>query len=132
MDVDAYVYWTALIILICIILHPLLLLVSIKFDLPLLLSGDSFYIWFGIVGWFLLITYDIGKALKKYNFFVRNWNNILIISNIGFLLTFFHSLNVGEHLQSQPLRGIWIFLGVTAIAAIVWTYGIKKLLPRNQ
>ena len=130
-NVDNFVQVTATIILLCIILHPLLLFMSISFQLgDLFLIYESLYIWLGIIGWILLITYDIGKALKKYDFFVKQWNNILTISTIGFLLTFFHSLYLGSDLQSGPLRIIWIFYGVTAIISTIYTYGIKRFIKQ--
>jgi hypothetical protein len=52
----------------------------------------------------------------------------LLISTIGFILTFFHSLEVGHELQSGILRNIWIFYGTTGIMATFYTYGIKKYL----
>lgn len=131
-DFDRFVHLTSILILWCIILHPLLLLISVNFN-----TSDIYiyygikYIWIGIIGWLLLITYDIGKALKKYAFFVTHWNKILIISNIGFLLTFFHSLYLGSDLQSGLLRIIWIFYGITATLAIIYTYGIKRFLQKN-
>lgn len=128
-DFEAYVRWTALIILICIILHPLFLLVGIGFDLETLFSYGQTYISLGIIGWLLLITYDISKLLqRKYDFFVRQWPKILFISTIGIILIFFHSINLGTHLQSGLLRIIWIFFGVTAIAGAVWIYGIRRLI----
>lgn len=127
-DFDKFVHWTSLMVFVSIILHPLLLFISIDFNISGLISNGGKYIRWGVIGWFLLITYDIGKALKRYNFFVRHWNKILLISTIGFLFTFFHSINLGSDLQSGPLRAIWIFYGTTAIIATIWTYGIKKLL----
>jgi len=128
---DQFVHVTSILILTSIILHPLLLLVILGFNLSnLFLYYGTGYILLAIVGWLLLITYDIGRALKKYDFFARNWNNILIISNIGFLLTFFHSLALGSDLQSGLIRIVWIFYGVTAILAVIYTYGVKRLLKK--
>ena len=127
-DFDRFVQNTSLLIFVSIILHPLLLLIPVGFNFNQVLTYSKFYIWLAIIGWLLLITYDIGKLLKKkYNFFVRNWNKILLISNVGFVLTFFHSLSIGDDLQMGPLRIVWIFYGVTAILGIIYTYGIKRL-----
>lgn len=124
---DRFVHVTSLIILVSIILHPLLLIIQMGSGFAQLFYGGKF-IWLGIIGWLLLITYDIGKALNRYGFFVRHWNKILIVSTLGFLLIFFHSLNLGSDLQSGPLRIIWIFYGITAICATIYTYGIKRFL----
>ena len=100
-DFDKFVSRTSLMVFICLILHPLLLLFYLDFGWSkLFLYGSEKYVWLGIVGWFLLITYDIGKALQKREFFARNWNVILLISTIGILLGFFHSLGLGGDLQS--------------------------------
>ncbi len=128
-DFDWFVHVTSIIILICIIAHPLLLFIGMDFSI----SNIFFYygarsLWFVIIAWLLLISYDVGKMLKKYNFFAKNWHNILAISNIGFLMTFFHSLILGSDLQSGPLKYIWIFYGTTAIMAITYTYGIKRFV----
>ena len=126
---DQFVHSTATIILFSIILHPLLLLINLRFNISNLFLYYGFTsIWLGIISWLLLITYDIGKSLQKYPFFVKNWQNILTISTIGFILIFFHSLALGSDLQSGPLRIIWIFYGCTAILATIYTYGIKRFL----
>lgn len=125
-DFDRFVHVTSLLILTCIILHPLLLISSPDVTLSVLLQSGGRYICLGIIAWLLLITYDVGKALKKQDFFARNWNKILIISTTGFLLTFIHSLALGSDLQTAPLRYLWIFYGITAVLATIYRYGIKR------
>ncbi len=129
---DRYVHITASIVLICIISHPLLYIIAAKFSISTIFYGQALYIWLGIIGWLLLITYDIGKSLKNRNFFARNWTNILFLSNIGFIIIFFHSIYIGDDLQVNPLRMIWIFYGITAIISIAYTYVIKRFLLRSR
>ncbi len=92
----------------------------------------SLAISLGILGFLLLITYDVGKALKRYDFFVRHWNKILVVSTIGYILTFLHSLMLGSDLQRGFLRGLWIFYGTTAILATIYTYGLKRFIKRAE
>lgn len=125
---DFFVHWSSLVILVSFVLHPLLLLILIDFDIFGLFEGHSLPLWLGVIGFVLLLTYDIGKALKKRELFSRHWNKILVISTAGFLLTFFHSIMLGSDLQSGFLRSLWIFYGVTAILATIYTYGIKRFL----
>jgi len=127
---DRFVRVTSIIILVSIILHPLLLLIMMGSAFTQIIYGGKF-VWFGIIGWLLLITYDIGKLLNKRDFFVRHWQKILVISTIGFLLTFFHSLNLGHDLATDPLRSLWIFYGITAIIATIYTYGIKRIIKNK-
>jgi len=128
---DAFVHWTALTILVSILLHPLLLLILIKFQVMMLFQGPSLAIWLGIIGLALLLTYDIGKLLKKRQFFEKNWRAILIISNIGFILTFFHSFMLGSDLQTGFMRYLWAFYGTTAILALIYTYVIKRSIIKT-
>lgn len=125
-DFDQFVRITASLIFISFILHPLLLILSpaVTFGDLLFRGGDD--IWLGMIAFVLLLTYDVGKALKRRNFFSRHWTKILILSNVGFLITFIHSLELGSDLQIGLLRYIWMFYGVTALLAIIYTYAIKK------
>lgn len=129
-DFELFVHRTSMLVLICLILHPLLLFIAVGGVAPVI-AGNSPYIWLGIIGWFLLITYDIGKIFRERKFFMRNWHWVLIISTIGFILIFFHSLELGGDLQSGPLRNIWILYGVTAMAAAIYNYGVKRFLKRS-
>ena len=131
-DFDWFVQITASIILLCLLLHPLLLLISLNFSI------SDIYIYYGtkiivitIIAWLLLIIYDIVKPFKKRSaFFAKHWNKVLIISNIGFLIAFYHELVIGSDLQSGPLRSVWIFYGITAIASIIYTYSIMPFLKK--
>lgn len=128
-DLDRFVRITAMIVLVALIAHPLLLFFAVDFNLDAVFSYGKNYIFLGLIGWMLLITYDIGKLLqKKYNFFVRHWNKILLTSTIGFLLIFFHSISLGSDLQSGALRVVWIFYGVTAILGTIYIYGVKRFM----
>jgi hypothetical protein len=133
-DFDAFVRWTALAILVSILLHPLLLLIMAQFNVLAIFAPGPYQLplLLGLFGLILLLTYDVGKFLKYRgnHFFSRHWTAILIISNIGFILTFFHSLMMGSDLQSGFLRYLWIFYGITAILAIIYTYAIKPFLKR--
>ncbi len=132
---DAFVQRTATLIFLCIIAHPLLLLFSLGFRIwDLYAIYNITYIYLGIVAWCLLITYDLAKPFRKSHFFAKHWNKVLIISNIGFLLTFLHSLALGSDLQTAPLRLIWIFYGITATLSIIYTYAVKnpRELPRGK
>jgi hypothetical protein len=123
---DSFVHWTATTILVSMLLHPLLLLILARFDILAIYFSNPLPISLGIIGLVLLLTYDIGKLLRrKYDVFTRNWRRILVISNIGFILTFFHSIQIGSLVQSGFMRWLWIFYGVTAILAITYTYAIK-------
>lgn len=127
-EFDKFVHWTAIIILLSMILHVLMLLIIIRFNILSLFEHNPTAILLGIVGFVLLLTYDIGKILKSREFFVRHWNKILVVSTTGFILIFFHALMIGSDLQNGFMRILWIFYGVTAILATIYTYLIKKFI----
>jgi len=128
---DRFVDITAKLILICLVMHPLLLFAGVGFNISnIFFYYGTLYVWLGIISWLLLIIYDITKPFKQQGFFAKHWKKVLVISNMGFLLSFFHSLNIGSDLQSGPLRVLWIFYGVTGALAILYTYGIKRFLAK--
>jgi hypothetical protein len=114
-------------ILVFMLLHPLIVLYLVKFDLNFLRTGGP-YIQLGLVGLVLLLTFDIGELLRRKNFVEKHWEKVLLASTIGFILIFFHSINIGHDLQGGTLRVLWIFFGTTSILAAIYNYGIKKLL----
>ena len=131
-DFNRYVKYTSTIVFISIILHPFIYLMILDFNLGEIFSVSRLYIWLGIIGWLLLITYDIGKAFIQKSIFSRNWNKILLISTLGFIIIFFHSLGLGSDLQSGVLRKLWIFYGTTGIISTIYTYGLKRLLSASN
>lgn len=131
-DFEWFIENTSLPILILMLSHPLFLLIGAQFDIRgIFASYPSTYLWIGIFGLILLLTYDIGRAFKKHDFFVRNWDRILFISTIGFVLIFFHSINLGHDLESGILRIIWFFYGITGILSAVYVYLVKRFLFDN-
>lgn len=130
---DAFVKHTAGLIFISIMLHPLLLLIDMRFNLQdIFFYYGNLAIWLGITGWLLLITYDITKPFKKYALVEKHWNSVLIISNIGFIVIFFHALKTGSDLQSGFLRYLFLFYGITAIACLLYTYAITPFIKKKE
>ncbi len=110
------------------ILHPALLLIGMNFSLTQILSTfEADDVVIGVVGLLFLLTFDLGEMLKRKEFIVRHWSKILFISSVGFVLIFFHSLSLGEELQSGFLRYLWMFYGATGILSIGYNYFGRKL-----
>jgi hypothetical protein len=128
-DFEKFVENTSNLILFLMLMHPLLLLVGMNFSIKDILGAyESFYILLGATGLALLLSYDIGRMLKRRDFFTRHWDEILFISTVGFVLIFFHSLAIGSDFHSETLRTIWIFYGTTAILSTIYLYIIKRFL----
>lgn len=122
------------IVLILIILHPVFRLIYyIGEKIPILPTGAlALPIYLGFLGFAMLITYDIGRAFIRSAFVTRHWNAIDIISTLGFFVIFFHSLALGSTLQTQPLRSIWIFYGLTGMVAFFYSFVIQPTRAKNK
>ena len=133
-DFQRFVSKSSVIVLFLIILHPLLLFTGIGFQNAGSVLGlyDSKYIRLAIIAWFILVGYDVAKRFKNRQFFVKHWETVKLISTIGFFLALSHSLGLGSDLQAGPLRSVWIFYGVSAAIAAVYTYGVRRFLRQNK
>lgn len=132
-----YVNWkkfthaTTEIVLAAIILHPVLLYVAFALNgggkpFDYVTSGQDYIIWAGIIGWLTLISFDVFRHLKGYDFVKMHWNKILIVSTFGFFIILLHSLGVGRDLQGGVLRVVWFGYGLTAALAAIYYYGFEK------
>ena len=126
-DLEEFVNNTSLVVFILMILHPVFLLIGLGAGASNVFFSGNGYIWLGVIGLVLLLTYDLGKAFKRRGLFIRYWNAILLISTIGFIFIFFHSLGLGSDLQAGPLRVLWIIYGATGIAATIYNYGLRRM-----
>lgn len=126
-DFDYFLYWSSYIVLGLLILHPLIFIVNFGFPQfsGIFNFGSGSFIWLGILGWLMLITYDIRKAFSNQIFFKRHWGAIQFLSTAGFYVIFFHSLFLGHNLGSGPLRTAWILFGISGVLASVYTYLIR-------
>lgn len=127
---EKFVFWSSIIVFFSIIFHPLLLITRIGFEnFGLIFEyNEPKYIWFAIAAWFILVGYDIAKKFRNRGLFIKHWNKVKLVSNIGFFFALYHSLGVGSDLQDGPLRYVWIFYGISGICATVYTYGYKRIV----
>lgn len=111
-----------------LILHPLLFFIWLGWERVknLFTSGQSFFIWLGVVAWFIFIGYDMAKKMQEKKVLQKHWQKIRMVSTMAFFLILFHSLKLGSHVQTGPLRFVWIFYGITAGIATIYVYGIKR------
>ncbi|MDP2705523.1 MAG: hypothetical protein U1D31_03580 [Patescibacteria group bacterium] len=130
-DYKKFMTISSIVVLICIVLHPLLIyvgfwLIGVKGSGFTYAPGDKQYlVWFAIVAWLIFVAYDILKKFKNTDFFVRHWYIVKLIATLGFFLILFHSLGLGGDLRTGSLRYVWIFYGITAAIAAIYTYGIQ-------
>lgn len=132
-DFGRFVTSSSVLVLMLLILHPLLLLIGLgpsqwgKF----FSSTPALFILLAVVGWVVLVGYDVAKKFKHRDIFVRHWEGVKFISTMGFFLVLIHSLGLGRDLQSGLLRIVWIFYGISAAAATSYTYFLKRILTQE-
>ena len=129
-DFGYFINWSSSVVLLLIILHPLIFILNFGFPkiAGIFSFGPGSFIWLGVLGWLMLITYDIRKAFKNRQFFIRHWGVIQFLSTLGFYVIFFHSLFLGHNIQAGPLRVAWIFFGITAAIATIYDYFLRPKL----
>lgn len=137
-DYKKFMTISSIIVLICVILHPLLIyvgfwLIGVKGSGFTYIPDDKQYlIWFAIVAWIIFVGYDVLKKFKSTDFFVQHWQIVKFIATLGFFLILFHSLGLGRNLQTGPLHYVWIFYGISAAVATTYTYGIQPFLKQKE
>ncbi len=121
---DLFERVSSYIVLVAILLHPALRTlfflmndVSISYTLPIVL---------GIIGFFMLVTYDLGKAFIRNQWVREHWWLIDVVSTLGFYVIWVHSLLLGSELQTGFLRSLWIFYGVSALVASAYTFLYRR------
>ena len=127
---ERFVYWSSIVVLISLILHPGLLFLALYMSgggspYDFVPDGKEYLITIAIVAWVIFIGYDILKFFRKRGVLIKHWEVIKLISTLALFLGFFHSIGIGRDLQTNPLRSVWIFYGITATIATVYTYFIK-------
>ena len=133
-DFQKFVSKSSVIVLFLIIFHPLALFTGVgirNIGLVFKLNNPK-YIWLAVIAWLILVGYDVAKKFKNRQFFVKHWETVKLISTIGFFLALSHSLGLGSDLQVGSLRSVWIFYGISAIIATIYTYGVRKFLRQNK
>lgn len=125
-DYRVYYKKTGSIVLSLILLHPILLIYS-SLDTGgtfLDYAGDSgkIFIAFGSLALLSFLVYEVADRLKERPTIKDNWQYIVAMNRVAFILVFVHGLQLGQHLQSGWLRSLWIFYGVTTAAYFVWVY----------
>lgn len=123
-----FLRWSGHAFMLFVLLHPFLLAVAQlnnQFGLPL----QSFYTYvparltlylnFAIIAFIVFIVTELSFWFSNVAW-VKKWVVPLEYLNyVAFYLIFWHSLHLGQHLQSGWLLGIWWFFAITALPIIV-------------
>lgn len=130
-DFQKFVNASSAIVLVSLFAHPLLLYLALYLQgggspYDFAPRGANYLITIAILAWIIFIGYDLAKIFKDSPFLSRNWKAVKLISTLALFLVLIHSLGLGRDLQADPLRTVWIFYGITAGIATIWTYLLKR------
>ena len=136
-DFDKVVAVSSMLVLGSIILHPLIHFIALIVNRGVSIfgyvtNGKEYLIWIAVIAWLIFVGYDILKKFKNRNFFSKHWQVIRFTSTLGFFLILVHSLGIGRDLQTGFLRSVWLFYGVSAAVATIYTYGVRTILNRKR
>ena len=109
-------------------LHPLI------FYTAYTLSANHRQIWFGLsdyfgtsnlllfgylgpLSWTLLVCTVLTAIFNKY---IKAWRTIHLLNYLVFIFAFFHSYKIGTEVFLQPLNTLYLFYGLTFIAAVLY------------
>jgi hypothetical protein len=107
------------VVLVGILLHPVLR--NAYFLINDLTLWPTLPVALGMIGFLMLITYDLGKFFIRNPWVKQHWWMIDVVSTLGFYVIWAHSLLLGSDLQLGFLRTLWIFYGVSALIASAYT-----------
>lgn len=117
----AYYKLTGNIVLALILLHPILLFTkTAAYDY--VAPDNKIFVNFGVIALLIFLAYELKGFLKNTSLVKNNPEYIAAINRIGFILVYFHGLQLGQHLQSGWLRSLWLFYGVTTLAYFIYAY----------
>jgi hypothetical protein len=114
-------------VLALIILHPLVRTVYYLMQgFSLLPPVDLIVpIGLGVVGFCMLLTYDMGRLLYRNRWVAGHTVAIDVVSTLGFYVIAVHALSLGSDLQVGTLRTVWLAYSATAAGAslyVLWMW----------
>ncbi|HSW85583.1 MAG TPA: hypothetical protein VLF79_03180 [Candidatus Saccharimonadales bacterium] len=118
---------TGWLVLFSILLHPGLLVwqqwrngdgLPPGSELHYVTPGLEFVVILGMINLTILLLFEFRRWLSKYSW----WHYFLYIVDIAIISIFYHGLKLGSQLQTGWYRYIWIFYGLSYLAAIIYIY----------
>lgn len=80
--------------------------------------------WAAMLGTASLLMF-LAFEFKRW-FSKKKWWVVIEYANVAAMFAILvHGLKLGTNLQTGPLRGVWIFYGVTLVISLVYIYGGK-------
>jgi nitrite reductase/ring-hydroxylating ferredoxin subunit len=114
-------------VLLLALTHPLLLWISLGnkdfFAFSFVPPEQRIFVMLGVFQLSLVVLTVCTALLMKLPILINRWLYIHYLNYVVFACVIVHSWNLGSDLmQSQPLRCMWVFMGVTGVASLIARY----------
>jgi len=130
-QLKTYFESTSIFVLVCILLHPGLLIWQLfrdGFGLPpnsylhnYVAPSAEWAALFGTVSLIIFLAYEFHRIYDKKPW----WKYVQYASDVAMILIFIHALRLGRQLGMGWFRMVWWLYGVTLVGSIVYMYATK-------
>jgi hypothetical protein len=137
LSTGAYFRSTGYAVLLAIVLHPGILIYQ-RFHDGFGLPPKSYetYVALGMAWLTLLgsVSLLVFLAFELHRLFGRKpwWKYVVAAGDAAMLAIFYHGLRLGDQLQAGWYRAVWLFYGLTLVAAIAYKYAATPGQPKSD
>lgn len=128
--VKRYLNITSTVVLICILLHPTILIYKLWATgngLPpasytsYVAASMIIWVYVGTLSLLAFLAYELRRKYVTKTW----WKYIQYASDIAMIGIFFHGLKLGQHLQAGWFQVVWYVYGIILLGSLAYTYLIK-------
>lgn len=125
-----YLTITSTVVLICILLHPTILIYKLwatGHGLPpasyksYVSASVLVWVYVGTLSWIAFLLYELRRKYVTKPW----WKYIQYASDIAMIGIFFHGLKLGQHLQAGWFQMVWYVYGLILLASLGYSYSQK-------
>lgn len=131
-----YFRWSGYSVLVCILVHPSLLIGQLwhdGFGLPpasykhFVAAGSEWIVTLGMLSLFIFLAYELHRWFNDRPW----WKYVFYASDLAMLLIFFHGLQLGDELMNGWYHWLWLGYGAVLVTALVYIR-TRKSLPATE
>ena len=126
LNYSRYYRLTSHFVLISFLLHPALLLYAGTQNdfttVEYVGNNLAFYIYLAYFGIATFLAYEVVERIRDKQIIKDNWETVKVFNIAAMTAIFFHSINLGQHLQSGWFRTLWIVMYVVFVLVVVEGY----------
>lgn len=98
------------------------------FSFSFVASDKVMYVFMGEVAFVLFFTAVSAAILRNKPFLVKHWRKFHMLQYVTFILVFLHSINLGSHTSSSPIKQLWLLYATTFLIALFYRRIYKQFI----